>query len=107
MVAQILIYLHDDVWSVIAWRARLRLLSFGLMAIRVAVDDAARVVIVLALAFIHNVTARARSGDLALTFVLAVALLLFELLCDGVNLDGAGRVVDLVRSEKRFVHGDV
>jgi hypothetical protein len=112
LVAQILIYLHDDVWSgpvVIARRARLRFLSIGLMAIRVTVDNAARVVVVLALAltFLHNVASRARTSDLALTFVFAVALLLLELLCDGANLGEARRVANLVRPEKRFIHGDV
>jgi len=107
----LLIYLHDDVRSgrvIIARHTRLRLLRFGLMAIRLTVDDDdARVVVVLALAFLHDVTARARGGNLALTFVLAVALLLLELLCDRANLDKAGCVANLVWSEKCFIHGDV
>jgi hypothetical protein len=77
------------------------------MAIRLTVDNAARVVIILALTFLHNVAALARSGDLALTFVLPVTLLLLELLCDRANLDEARRVVNLVWSEKRFIHGNV
>jgi len=68
------------------------------MEIRVLVDYATRIVItvILTLSFLRGVAARARGGDLALTFVLAVTLLLFELLGDCANLEEAWRLVDLM-----------
>jgi len=95
------IYLHDDVGSrgiLIAWHTRLSLLGFRLMEIRILVDYATRVVIavILAFSFLHSVATGARGGDLALTFVFAVALLLLELLGDCAYLDEAWRLVDLM-----------
>ena len=73
----------------IAWCIRLRLLGFRLMEIRVFIDYATRIVIavILAFSFLHSMATR--GGDLALTFVLAVTLLLLELLGDCAYLYGA------------------
>ena len=73
----------------IAWCIRLRLLGFRLMEIRVFIDYATRIVIavILTFSFLHSMATR--GGDLALTFVLAVTLLLLELLGDCAYLYGA------------------
>jgi hypothetical protein len=113
LVAQnLIIYLHDDVRSrgvLIAWRTRLGLLGFRLMEIRISADCAGCIVIavIFAFSFLHGVATGARGGDLALTFVLALTLLLLEPLSDCAYLDKAWRLVDLMGSEKSFVHGDV
>jgi hypothetical protein len=68
------------------------------MEIRILVDYAARIVIVviLAFSFLHSMATGARGGDLALTFVLAITLLLLELLGDCAYLDEAWRLGDLM-----------
>jgi len=102
LIAQkLLIYLHDDVRSrgvLIAWRTCLRLLGFRLMEIRVLVDYFARnvIAVILAFSFLHSVATGARGGDLALTFVLAITLLLLELLGDCAYLDETWRLADLM-----------
>jgi len=105
-----LIYFHNDVrrGRVVALCCRCPcLLGFEFMSLRFELNSAARVIIVLALALLRGVATGARGRDLALAFILAIALLLLELLRDDVDLGEARRLVDLVWSEKRFVHSDV
>jgi len=66
------------------------------MEIRVFIDYATRIVIavILAFSFLHSMATR--GGDLALTFVNAVTLLLLELLGDCAYLDEGWRLADLM-----------
>jgi len=68
------------------------------MEIRVVVDYPVRIVIgvILTFTFLHSVATGAGGGNLALTFVLAVTLLLLELLGDCTYLDEAWRLADLM-----------
>jgi hypothetical protein len=68
------------------------------MEIRISVDHVGRIVIrvILAFSFLHSVATGTRGGDLALTFVLALTLLLLELLGNCAYLDKAWRLVDLM-----------
>ena len=110
VLRKLLIHAHGDIGNrdniiVTLCRRRLGLLSFELGAVWVRLGDARAVV--WALALLRGVTAGTGSRDLALALVGAVALLLLELLCGGANAGEAWSLADLVRPEKRFIHGDI